>query len=49
MRRSKNSTVIMMVICTIVFMVFTFCYLFFYQNDILAVEQHVLSWGTNTL
>lgn len=36
---------IMMVICTIVFMVFTFCYLFFYQNDILAVEQHVLSGG----
>ncbi len=35
----------MRVICTIVFMVFTFCYLYFYQNDVLAVEQHVLSCG----
>ena len=35
----------MRVICTIVFLLFTFCYLYFYQNDILAVEQHVLSCG----
>ena len=45
MRRAKNSTVTMRVICTIVFLVFTFCYLYFYQSDILAVEQHVLSCG----
>ncbi|MCH3993676.1 MAG: DUF6057 family protein [Prevotella sp.] len=45
MRRNKNSTITMRVICTIVFLLFTFCYLYFYQNDILAVEQHVLSCG----
>ena len=31
--------------CAIVFLIFTFCYLYFYQADILAVEQHLLSGG----
>ena len=31
--------------CAIAFWVFTFVYLFFYQNDVLAAGQHVLSGG----
>ena len=30
------------------FIVFTFAYLFFFQADLLAMEQHVLSNGTTT-
>ena len=41
----KNSTIIMRVMCAILFLVFTFSYLFYYQADILAVGQHVLSKG----
>lgn len=35
----------MMALCTTVFVLFTFCFLYFYQDDILAVGQHVLSGG----
>lgn len=35
----------MMALCTIVFVLFTFCFLYCYQDDILAVSQHVLSGG----
>jgi hypothetical protein len=35
----------MNVMCAVVFLIFTFSYLFFYQADILAVGQHVLSRG----
>ncbi len=31
--------------CAGIFCVFTFCYIFFYQSDILALGQHVLSEG----
>ena len=31
--------------CAGIFCVFTFCYIFFYQSDILALAQHVLSEG----
>ena len=34
--------------CVLVFCVFTFCYLFFYQADLLYVEQHMLSGGATT-
>ena len=35
----------MRVMCAVVFFVFTFCYLYFYQADVLAMAQHVLSGG----
>lgn len=41
----RNSTITMRVMCAILFLVFTFLYLFCYQADILAVGQHVLSNG----
>lgn len=31
--------------CAIVFLVFTFCYLYFYQCDLIGAQQHVLSGG----
>lgn len=31
--------------CAVLFVLFTFCYLFFYQADILTVGQHILSGG----
>lgn len=33
-------------VCAIVFALFTFCYLFFFQADLLFMTQHVLSGGT---
>jgi hypothetical protein len=41
----NNSTVTVRVICAIVFSVFTFLYLYFYQANVLAATQHVLSNG----
>ena len=32
-------------VCLLVFVVFTFVYLYFYQADVLAAGQHVLSGG----
>lgn len=40
-----NSTVIIRMACAIVFLVFTFLYLYSFQADVLAVAQHVLSKG----
>lgn len=34
--------------CAVVFGIFTFCYLYYYQADLLSVEQHVLSGGKTT-
>ena len=34
--------------CAIVFLIFTFCYLYFYQCDLLGAQQHVLSGGQTT-
>lgn len=42
---TKNSTAAIRVVCAIVFCIFTFVYLYFYQADVLAVGQHVLSGG----
>lgn len=42
---NNNSTIAIRVVCAIVFCIFTFCYTYFYQADILYVEQHVLSGG----
>ena len=38
----------MRVACAVVFCVLSFCYLFFYQADLLTVEQHILSKGKTT-
>lgn len=45
MSKTKNSTVIMRITCAIVFIVFTFLYLYDYQADLLTMAQHVLSGG----
>lgn len=42
---SNNSTFVNSV-CAIVFMLFTYVYLYFFQADLIAMEQHVLSGGT---
>ena len=42
---TKNSTAVIRTVCAIVFCIFTFVYLYFYQADVLAVGQHVLSGG----
>ena len=42
---NKNGTLPMRVACAIFFLLFTFLYLYNYQDDILAVAQHVLSQG----
>lgn len=44
----SNSTVFPRVMCAIVFILFSWIYLFYFQADILAVAQHVLSGGVTT-
>ena len=41
----NNGRSLVHVTCAVVFLLFTFCFLYFYQADILAVEQHLLSGG----
>ena len=41
----NNSTVSIRLMCAIVFLLFSFSYLYHFQADILAVAQHVLSKG----
>jgi hypothetical protein len=41
----NNSTFTMRVMCAIVFSAFTFLFLFYFQADVLAAAQHVLSDG----
>lgn len=41
----KNGTALTKGVCAVLFLVFTFLYLYDYQADILAVTQHVLSKG----
>lgn len=41
----KNGTAPAKVVCAVLFVVFTFLYLYNYQADILSVTQHVLSGG----
>jgi protein-S-isoprenylcysteine O-methyltransferase Ste14 len=45
---SRNSTITVIVMCAIVFLAFTFCYVFFYQAESLAYLQHSLSQGMTT-
>ena len=41
----NNSTTGIRLMCAIVFVVFSFCWLFFFQPDLLIMAQHVLSGG----
>lgn len=41
----KNGTTMNRIVCAVLFCTFTFVYLYAYQNDVLAVGQHVLSGG----
>lgn len=43
---NKNNSTPVNSVCAIVFVSFTFCYLFFFQADLLFMVQHVLSGGT---
>ena len=44
----KGSTLVLRTVCAILFCGFTFVYLYFYQADMLAVAQHILSGGATT-
>ncbi|MBQ4446364.1 MAG: hypothetical protein II910_08945 [Prevotella sp.] len=44
-KRKSDGSALMYIMCALVFLGFTFCYLYFYQADILAVMQHILSGG----
>lgn len=46
--KQNNSTVFHRVMCAIVFALLTWSYLFFFQADMLAVAQHVLSKGVTS-
>lgn len=41
----QHSTAVVKTVCAIVFLLFTFLYLYYYQADIIAMTQHVLSHG----
>ena len=43
--KEDNST-LLQTACAIVFMIFVFAYLYFFQSDLLSMIQHVLSGGT---
>ena len=44
-KNKSDGGVFMYIMCALIFLGFTFCYLYFYQTDILAVMQHILSGG----
>ena len=45
-RRNKNgSTLTIYVMCAIVFVLFSLCWLYFFQSDVMAMTQHTLSGG----
>lgn len=41
----SSSTIGIRVMCAIVFVVFSFCWLYYFQSDVLMMTQHVLSGG----
>ncbi len=44
-RHRSEGAVILRVTCAVAFLLFTFCWLYFFQGDMLAVAQHGLSGG----
>lgn len=45
-KTDNNNSTLTKTICAIVFILFAFIYLFFFQADLLYAEQHILSGGT---
>lgn len=45
MNKQKNGTNVYKAVCAVVFIIFSFVYLFYYQTDILAAAQHIASGG----
>lgn len=45
MKINSNSTAVILTACAIIFCLFTFCYTYFYQSDVLMADQFVLSDG----
>lgn len=45
MNNKKNGTSIYKIVCAVVFVLFCFLYLYYYQTDVLAAAQHVASRG----
>lgn len=43
--KKNNGTRLVRVLCTIVFLLFSFSYVNYYQDDVLLVSQHILSGG----
>lgn len=48
MTRHQDSTAITRMACAILFIAFTYVYLRFYQADVLAMAQHILSDGVTS-
>lgn len=48
MAQHQDSTAITRVVCAILFIAFTYVYLRFYQADVLAMTQHILSDGVTS-
>ena len=44
----NNGTLTTRIVCAVVFCLFSFCWLYFFQADVIAVAQHVLSGGVTT-
>ena len=44
----QNGTITMKVVCAVCFLLFAFLWLFFFEADVIAVAQHVLSRGETT-
>ncbi|MBR1469961.1 MAG: hypothetical protein IJ605_07625 [Prevotella sp.] len=42
---SNSGEKLMRAVCAMLFTVFTFCYLYFYQGDLIAAAQHIFSAG----
>ena len=45
MSNKNNGNRLIKVACTIVFLLFSFCYVNYYQDDVLLISQHILSGG----
>jgi len=45
MKKSMNTAPLMRLLCALLFVAFTFSYLYFYQADLLTATQHLLSGG----
>lgn len=44
-KKQEGSAITIRVVCAIVFILFSWCWLYYFQNDLLMMAQHVLSHG----